>query len=117
MEYSTQTRLRGRLSWMCAILLLLMSSAQAMHVCGLEEGLRPRPGTTVQIGNLRSGDGFCAICASSHSPSLAAPLVYLPSLDGLTESSFHGRVVRRSALQIFALYTRPPPSSQERSLF
>jgi hypothetical protein len=100
---------------MCAIFLLLMSSAQAVHVRGLEEGFCPQPGATVQIGNAQSGVAFCAICASSHSPSLAAPLVSLPSLDGLTETSFRGRVVRRSVARTFVLYTRPPPSWQERS--
>jgi hypothetical protein len=93
------------------MLVILMSSVQAVHVCGLGEGCIPQPGATAQVVNVGSPDTFCAICASSHSPSLAAPLVCLPSIARLTEAALHGRVIRRSFSQKFALYIRPPPFS------
>jgi len=111
MERYTQTGPRARLSWLCAFLLVLMSFVQAVHVCELGEGLIPQSAATAQVGNVRSADTFCAICASSHSPSLAAPLVCLPSIGCLTEPALHGRLIRRSVSQAFALYIRPPPSS------
>lgn len=93
------------------MLLLLMSSVQAVHVCGLGEGRISQPGATVRVADVGSPDTFCAICASSHSPSLAAPLVCLPSIARLTETALRGRVIRRSFSQTFALYIRPPPFS------
>lgn len=112
-ELGTQTRIRARLSWLCLVLFLLMSTAQAAHVCGLADELfRPQHGATAQAGNVVSTQTFCAICASSHSPSLAVPLASLPSVDGPCETYIPGRVITRSAPPAFALYIRPPPLSR-----
>lgn len=109
MEHDTQTGLQVRLSWTCAILLVLMNFVQAAHVCGFI----PSYGAIAQVSDAGPADGFCAICAGSHSPSLAAPLDYLPPVDSLTELILRGLVSRRSVSQAFALYIRPPPSSWE----
>lgn len=109
MERRAPTRASARMSWTCAILLVLMSSVQAAHVCGLEEGALLQPGATAQVRTARSADVFCVICASSHSPSLAAPVVCLPSADSVTEPPLHRLLIGTSVSQQFALYIRPPP--------
>lgn len=110
MQLVRKTRAWKQLGWACALFLLLLNSAQAAHICGLEEGFGPQHGNTAQVSNVSSAQTFCAICASSHSPSLAVPFISLSHLSGPTESSVSGQVNEKSALPIFALYIRPPPA-------
>ncbi len=105
-----QKRTWARVSWICAVVLLLMTSAQSAHMCGLAGDLRLHHGKAAQADNIDSPHTFCAICASSHSPSFAVSLTSLPSIDSLTERSLQRSIVRRSSSPVFALYTRPPPA-------
>jgi hypothetical protein len=105
-----QKRTWARVSWICAVVLLLMTSAQSAHMCGLAGELRLHHGKAAQADNIDSPHTFCAICASSHSPSFAVSLTSLPSIDSLTERSLQRSIVRRSSSPVFALYTRPPPA-------
>jgi len=109
-EHLRKIGLWKQLSWMCIIFLLLMNSAQAAHVCPLADDFHPQSGNTAQLNNATSAHGFCAICASSHSPSLAVPFVSLSSVDGPSEHSLTGQIIERSASPLFALYIRPPPT-------
>ncbi len=104
------TRSFKRMGWLCALFLLLLNSAQAAHICGLDREFHPQHGNSAQLSNGGSTHTFCAICASCHSPSLAAPMVSLSRIAGPAESSVSGQVLERSALPIFALYIRPPPA-------
>jgi len=100
-----------QLSWLCVIFLLLMNSAQAAHVCPLADDFHPQQGNETQLSGAASVHGFCAICASSHSPSLAASFVSLASLDGPSEPSLVGHLIERSASPLFGLSIRPPPAA------
>jgi hypothetical protein len=95
--------------WACVLFLLLMNSAQAMHLCGLQDELRPHFGHGVNLSSDTADHTFCVICASCHSPSLASPFVYLFSVDGLSRVPLPARGIQRSAAPVFALYIRPPP--------
>ncbi len=88
-----------------------MNSVLATHVCSQSEDFRPFDDGTVQLSGAVSGHTFCAICAISHSPLLAAPLLSLTSLQDLSEQSLSGPVAERSSLTVFTLYIRPPPAS------
>src|SRR5215469_95361 len=101
-------RLLGLCASLCIGLLLVTTIAQALDRC--------------ELVPLRSGHQFCTarstpatstvclICASGHTPSLAAPIApvaapdHITSVCGMIGQSFH------SPLQIFALHVRPPPS-------
>jgi hypothetical protein len=98
-----------QLSWMCVVFLLLMSSAQAAHVCQLTDDFQPSQGSAAQM-TAPVSHSFCAICASSHSPSLAAPFVSLASLESPAEPSLARNAIERSVSPQFALYIRPPPA-------
>ena len=87
---------------------LLLNSAQAVHICSLEE-FHAQHSNTAQLTNDSSAPTFCAICASSHSPSLAVPIVSLSHFIGPTESPSTGQVDENSALPLFSLSIRPPP--------
>lgn len=108
-EHCTLTRRWARVGWMCAVILLLTSSVQAAHICGLQEEFGTHHGDSVWAENVRSGHTPCTICASSHSPSLATQLVPLPFIDSPPEPFLPGRVIKHSAPQAIALYVRPPP--------
>ena len=74
------------LGWSCVLCLLLMNSVLATHVCSLSEDLHPHSDKVLELSSAVSGHTFCAICAISHSPLLAAPLVSLTSLQGPSET-------------------------------
>jgi hypothetical protein len=105
-----QRRTWARVSWICAVVLLLMTSAQSAHMCGLAGDLRIHHGKSAQADSVDSPHTFCAICASSHSPSFAVSLAAIPSIDSLTERPLQRSIVRRPSSPVFALYTRPPPA-------
>jgi hypothetical protein len=95
-------------AYLCIGLLLMTTIAQALHCCELVP-LR----TAHHFGTARSApasSAVCLICASGHTPSLAAPMTsvavpgHITSVCGTIGQSFH------SALQMFALHVRPPPS-------
>jgi hypothetical protein len=86
-----------------------MNFAQAAHVCDLGEGFQSQSGVAVQAGQAESPHGFCTICASAHSPSLAVVLASLPPMGGSIEPLSPGRVIKRSALPLVAFHIRPPP--------
>jgi len=110
-KHCAKTRAWSRLSWTCALLLVLLSAAQSAHVCELGDPVRAPSGGLAQISSFRGAHVFCAICASAHSPSLAAALVSLPSIDTPAEAPIQGRALGRSVARDFALYIRPPPIS------
>ncbi len=99
------------LGWTCVLCLLLMNSVLATHVCSLSQDILLKNDKAVELSSAVSGHAFCAICAISHSPLLAPPLVSVTSLRGPSEQSVSGPVAERSALTVFALYIRPPPAS------
>jgi len=104
------TRVWRRFGWLCALFLLLLNSAQASHICSLENDFQTRHGNSAQLTSGSSVHTFCAICAANHSPSLAAPIVSLSAVHGSLESRSAGQVIESSAQRIFALYIRPPPA-------
>jgi len=95
---------------MCAIILLLMNSAQAAHICGLGEQFQLHHGSAVQLSGAPSSETFCGICASSHSPSLAASLVSIPSIAGPCAPLLSGPPIKASVSPTLSFYIRPPPS-------
>jgi len=109
MQQGRQSRTLARWSWLWAVLLLVMNCAQAVHVCELGEQFRAHAGAVVQ-GKAEAPHIFCTICASAHSPSLAASLVTLPPMDGPVEPSILRPVIRRSASPVVAFRIRPPQS-------
>jgi hypothetical protein len=94
---------------MCAFLVLLMSTAQATHICGFEEALSLQHGKSAVVGNTESGQTTCAICINSHSPSIAAQCVRVVSLQGSSEAAHIASPIEHSTAKTFALYIRPPP--------
>lgn len=101
-------RLLGPCASLCIGLLLVTTMAQALDHC---EFLSLRTGhqfCTAQ--STPASSTVCLICASGHTPSWAAPVTPvvspgpITSVCGMIGQSFH------SALQIFALHVRPPPS-------
>jgi hypothetical protein len=109
-EHLRNSGLWKQLSWLCVVFLLLMSSAQAAHICPLTDDYQPQHGSAAQWSAAPSTHAFCAICASSHSPSLAAPFASLVSFKSPSGQFLAGNVVERSASPRFALYIRPPPA-------
>jgi hypothetical protein len=111
----TQTRFWARVSWTCAVFLLLVNSVQAAHACGLAEGSRAHQRESANSSDLRSGDAqsehtFCMICASSRLSSSPAPSASLPYVIGLSEYLPSTPVIEPFASpKTFALFIRPPP--------
>jgi len=93
---------------LCIGLLLMTTIAQALDCCELAA-----PRTAHQFSTARSAlasSSVCLICISGHTPSLAEPFIsvvaagHVARVCGGIGQSFH------SALQVFALHVRPPPS-------
>ena len=97
--------------WASVLFLLLMNTAQVMHLCGLQDELRPHPGHGVTLTSDSADHTFCVICASCHSPSLASPFVYLFSVDGSSGTLLPAGDIHGSAPSLFTLYIRPPPAA------
>lgn len=95
-------------AFLCIGLLLMTTVAQAMDCCELVPLRTERHFCTTRSAPASSA--VCLICISAHTPSLAAPIVSVVTAGHITNvcatigESFH------SALQMFALHVRPPPS-------
>src|SRR5215469_150244 len=93
---------------LCIGLLLMTTIAQALDSCELVPPQAAHHFCTARSAPASSS--ICLVCASSHTPSLASPMTsvvapgHLTAVCGMIRHSFH------SALQIFALHVRPPPS-------
>jgi len=85
----------------------MMTVAQALDCCDLAPLRTGHHFCTARSAPASSG--ACLICASSHTPSLAAPITSVVAPDPARTvcdaigQSFH------SALPMFALHIRPPP--------
>ncbi len=101
------SRRRIALSVSLASVLLLVACAQAAHFCGPAAGPPSQPGfSNVDRSSPRVP---CLLCVSLHAPSLAAPTVSVLPAGDSSAAVVILQPVRRSALQSFALYVRPPP--------
>ncbi len=112
MEQHTRQRQSRRLqaaAWVCVAILLIASSAEAAHFCELG-GIVASARITVEHST-GAAPTFCLICATAHSPSLAAAVVALALGYTVTRSAFAPAASSWSRLHSFALYVRPPPLS------
>jgi len=99
------------MAWVCAVLVLIMNTAQAAHLCDLGEELSLIQGKSVNTQTIEPTHTFCTICASAHSPSLAASLVSLPSADAPSETPVAAVHTKPSVSPVFVSYIRPPPAA------
>ena len=86
----------------CALLFLLATFAQAVHIC--------TPLRTLGAQSVVISDGYCGICAATHPPSQTA--IHPPQ----TLLIVYSRIVQtaeaqhNSYLVLFGLNVRPPPT-------
>jgi hypothetical protein len=103
------SRWRTALAFFCASVLLLAGCVQAAHFCAPAVGTPSQPG----LSNVdRSSPRVpCLLCIGLHAPSLAAPAVSVLPANAPSAAIVILRPVRRSGIQSFALYIRPPPAA------
>lgn len=96
--------------WVCLLFVLMVSSAQASHICGTN-GLDLARGDQASLTqSYGSPEGPCLICASSQPAS--SPMAFAgwaPQMAHIEASSTELRIAPRSGEQL-SLYIRPPPS-------
>lgn len=101
-------RLLASCTSLCIGILLMTTFAQALDCCELMPLRTAHHFCTAR--STRASSAVCLICVSGHTPSFAAPKtsvvapLYFTSVCGAMGQSFY------SALQMFALHIRPPPS-------
>lgn len=96
-------------AWACLFLLLVVSSVQACHVCGLEGTSQQPHSLSAQQATTSSSD-VCLICLSSQPASARASLAGLSILFVPKATAVAQQPLLLSAETLFALYIRPPPS-------
>jgi hypothetical protein len=103
------SRWRTALAVFFASVLLLVGYAQAAHFCAPGVGTPSQPGfSNVDRSSPRVP---CLLCIGLHTPSLAAPTVPVLPAGAPSAAIVTLQPVRRSGIQSFALYIRPPPAA------
>lgn len=92
---------------LCIGVLLMSTLAQALDSCEFAP-LRTTHHFCADY-SAQSAANICLICASAHTPSLAAPLSAVLAPARVNDVCGSLRESSSSALHIFALYVRPPP--------
>ncbi len=96
------------LAGVCLALLLVASTVEAAHFCGLN-GSR----SAVQAaapGADTGSPGFCVICATAHQASMSAAVAHVAPTTAVVATTLLTAVQSRSRLQVFTMDVRPPPS-------
>ena len=99
------------LAWgacLCIGVLLMATFAQALDSCEFAP-LRTTHHFCADY-SAQSASNICLICASAHTPSLAAPVSALLAPACVSDVCASLRESSTPALHIFALYVRPPPA-------
>src|ERR1051326_5262212 len=96
-------------AWVSLFLLLVVSSVQASHVCGLEGASSQPHSLNAQLTAASSSD-VCLICLSSQPASARAALAGLSILFIPKATAVAHQPLLLSIETLFALYIRPPPS-------
>jgi hypothetical protein len=92
---------------LCIGVLLMATFAQALDSCEFAP-LRTTHHFCAEY-SAQSGSNICLICASAHTPSLAAPVSALLASACVSDVCGLLGEFSSSALHVFALYVRPPP--------
>jgi hypothetical protein len=93
---------------LCIGVLFMATFAQALDSCEFAPLRAPHHFCAER--SVQSGAAVCLICASAHTPSLPAPTASVLAPGHITRSCGTLWHPFASALQIFALQVRPPPS-------
>jgi len=105
-----QHRTPDRATWLtvaCIAVLLLATSIQAVHLCGLEI---PTARATSQVSTVAFSGGACLVCLMAQSPVAAAPVVVFSPTSRASEAVPFPEVRTGQLLEFFQLYVRPPPA-------
>jgi hypothetical protein len=93
-----KTRLRIWLVVLCACVMLLVTSAEAFHV-------HHGGGTSLS----KKSENSCLICSSLHAPALSIAVVILGGFIATLFLAARVLAERRTRLEAFGLFVRPPP--------
>jgi hypothetical protein len=99
------------LAWgasLCVGVLWMATVAQALDSCEFTPLRTPHHFCAER--SAQAASTVCLICASTHTPSLAAPMTSVLAPDRITSVCGILGQSFRSTLQVFALHVRPPPS-------
>ena len=103
------SRWRTALAFFCSSVLLLAGCVQAAHFCAPAVGTPSQPGfSNVDRSSPRVP---CLLCLGLHAHSLAAPTVSVLPASAPSAAIVILQPVRKSGIQSFALYIRPPPAA------
>jgi hypothetical protein len=104
-----QHRPAERATWLtvvCISVLLLATTIQAVHLCGLEI---PNLRATAQVGTASFRGGACLTCLMAHSAAAAALVVVFSPTFRANKGVPLPEIRTRQLLESFHLYVRPPP--------
>lgn len=108
-ENCTQNRDSGLLSWLCALVLIFGAFVQATHACPLRLDIRTELAHSIRVGDAGATEAFCAICATSHSPSLLAVSASFEPSATPPEPVLVKLASRTAKSQTLVESIRPPP--------
>jgi hypothetical protein len=104
---------RRSMNWttlVCILLLLVATSLQAAHTCGIATNPAAKETVSNNSDSLPATNSVCLSCITAHSTAPVASLnVVSPAVDN-TQTVSIVEVHAKSSLEVFALYVRPPPS-------
>ena len=105
-----ERRTAARAEWLTVVymaVLLLATTIQAVHLCGLEI---PSLRATVQARAATFNGGACMTCLMAPSATTVAPFVVFSPTFRVNKGIAFPPVQTRQLLESFQLYVRPPPA-------
>lgn len=94
--------------WLCCAILLLVSSVQACHICGLGV-LDFSQASLSETQSVTNSGGICLICITSQPATHPVPALRLDPDFSSAEKSVAPSTISDLSSELFALTIRPPP--------